>query len=75
MKRNTLFLAGLLLAACSHAPKTGVDTIFVNAFAWTLEESAPVAEAIAVSGNEIVYVGDNDGALALAELERQPAPS
>jgi predicted amidohydrolase YtcJ len=66
MKRNTLFLAGLLLAACSHAPKTGVDTIFVNAFAWTLEESAPIAEAIAVSGNEIVYVGDNEGALALA---------
>ena len=66
MKRNTLFLAGLLLAACSDAPKTGVDTIFVNAFAWTLEESAPIAEAIAVSGNEIVYVGDNEGALALA---------
>jgi predicted amidohydrolase YtcJ len=66
MKRNALLLAGLLLAACSHAPKTGVDTIFVNAFAWTLEESAPIAEAIAVSGNEIVYVGDNEGALALA---------
>ena len=66
MKRNALLLAGLLLAACSHPPNTGVDTVFVNAFAWTLEESAPIAEAIAVSGNEIVYVGDNEGALALA---------
>lgn len=65
-------LAALLclcgLAACDQAVDVseGVDSVFINANAWTLDESAPTAQAIAVDGNRIVYVGDNDGALALA---------
>ena len=56
------------LAACSQpAEETpGVDTVYLNAFAWTLDDALPSAEAVAVDAGEIVYVGDNDGALALA---------
>jgi predicted amidohydrolase YtcJ len=56
----------LLVAACGPVPQPGADLVFVNARAWTLDESAPWAEAVAVHGSEIVYVGDNAGAIAMA---------
>jgi predicted amidohydrolase YtcJ len=68
MKRSGLFLA-CLLAGCGQAPEPGVDTIFLNASAWTLNDAMPTAEAVAVDGNRIVYVGDNEGAQALAGEE------
>ncbi|MEX2124843.1 MAG: amidohydrolase [Woeseia sp.] len=55
-----------LLAACAESEDPGVDRIFVNAAAYTLVDDAPWAEAVAVDGGRIVYVGDNDGAQALA---------
>jgi len=61
-----VLVSALLLVACGKSPQPGVDTVFVNARAWTLDESAPWAEAVAVSGSEIVYVGDNAGANAMA---------
>ena len=61
-----VIVSALLVAACSQAPEPGVDLVFVNARAWTLDASAPWAEAVAVNGNEIVYVGDNAGAIAMA---------
>lgn len=66
MKPRVLFLASLLLAGCGQAPAPGVDTVFINGTVWTLDESQPMVEALAVDGNEIVYVGNNEGALALA---------
>jgi predicted amidohydrolase YtcJ len=66
MKRSSFVLAAFLLAACGKAPDTGVDAVFLNATAWTLDESMPLAEAVAVDAGEIVYVGDNAGALELA---------
>lgn len=67
MKRSlALLLSGLLVAGCGQAPATGVDAVFLNAVAWTLDDTLPLAEAVAVNGDEIVYVGDNEGALALA---------
>jgi predicted amidohydrolase YtcJ len=65
MRCSRLFLA-CLLAGCGQAPEPGVDTVFLNASAWTLNDSMPTAEAVAVDGNKIVYVGDNEGAQALA---------
>lgn len=58
-----------LIAACTEASDPGVDRIFVNAAAYTLVEDAPWADAIAIDGDRIVYVGDNAGALELAGEE------
>jgi predicted amidohydrolase YtcJ len=66
MKRKLSFLACLLLVGCNQAPKPGVDAVFLGGTVWTLDDSMPLVEALAVDGDEIVYVGDNDGALALA---------
>src|SRR4026208_432392 len=38
------------------------DIIITNAKVFTSDESNPHAEALAVKGNRIVYVGDNTGA-------------
>jgi predicted amidohydrolase YtcJ len=64
-------LAGLLamvvvLSNCASTADPGVEHIFINARAYTLDEKMPWAEAVAVDGDTIVYVGDNAGALALA---------
>jgi predicted amidohydrolase YtcJ len=66
--RRALLPPGLLvvlLAGCSEPADPGVDHIFINAAAWTLVEDKPWAEAVAVDGDRIVYVGDNGGAEAL----------
>jgi predicted amidohydrolase YtcJ len=61
----------LLLAACGQQSNESAtsaaqvaDRVFLNARIYTLEESAPWAEALAIRGDEIVYVGDNAGAQA-----------
>lgn len=56
----------LALAGCAESPGEGVDRIFFSARVYTLDDAAPWAEALAVDDGRIVYVGDNDGALALA---------
>jgi len=57
-----------MLAACSpeQEAEPGVDSVFVNGAVYTLDENQPWAEAVAVDGSEIVYVGDVAGALAMA---------
>jgi predicted amidohydrolase YtcJ len=55
-----------LLAACGPPPEPGVDAVFFNARAYTLDDEARWAEAVAVEDGSIVYVGDNEEALALA---------
>jgi predicted amidohydrolase YtcJ len=61
----------LLLAAISSSLSpmavAGADQVFLNSSAYTLEESMPWAEAIAVEGDTIIYVGDNAGARALID--------
>jgi len=61
----------LLLAGCNateqqSAPSPeAADFVFVNGKVYTVDDSNPWAEAVAVRGNEIVYVGDAAGAEAL----------
>ena len=51
------------LAACAEKPRSEVaDVVFTNASVYTVDEAQPWAEAVAVKGNEIVYVGDAGGA-------------
>ncbi len=64
--RAVSMLMLLCLAGCAKDIGPGVDSIFVNAQAYTLDSNAPWAEAVAVKDDKIVYVGDNAGALALA---------
>jgi predicted amidohydrolase YtcJ len=56
------------LAACSPTPEAddGVDRIFVNGPIYTLDETQPWVEAVAIDGSEIVFVGDVAGAQAMA---------
>ena len=56
----------VVLGGCSEETKVGVDTVFFNAAVYTVDASQEWAEAIAVEGDSIVYVGDSDAALALA---------
>ena len=55
-----------LTAACGNKQNPGVDTIFLNAKIYTVNEKQPWADAIAIDDGSIVYVGDNAGAIALA---------
>ena len=41
------------------------DTVFTNAAVLTMNDDNPTAQAVAVTGNEITYVGDAAGAQAL----------
>ncbi len=59
-------VALLSLSACAGIELPGVDTVFYNAQAYTMDAKKPWAEAVALKGDTIVYVGDNAGALALA---------
>lgn len=74
-----LVIAGATASACStpgpapldgdsspSSPASPVDYVFHNGRVYTVSDSAPWAEAVAVTGDTISYVGDTAGALALA---------
>lgn len=75
-----MVIAGTTAGACSSAGPSSVtsgdsspsasadpvDYVFHNGRVYTVSESAPWAEAVAVKGNTISYVGEGAGALALA---------
>ncbi|MBT8101816.1 MAG: amidohydrolase family protein, partial [Gammaproteobacteria bacterium] len=60
-------LCAIILAACGDktTQETAADHVFANARVYTLDEARPWAEAVAVKGNKIVYVGDTAGVEAL----------
>jgi len=65
-KSICFLLCACLLAACAEKPQSeAADFVVTNARVYTVDESLPWAEAVAVRGNEIVYVGDADGVKAL----------
>ncbi len=53
------------IAACTGSEAgEPADFVFTNGKVYTVNEAQPWAEAVAVRGNEIVYVGDDAGAAA-----------
>ncbi len=60
---GSLLLAALtaLCASVSFAADPA-DIVFTGGKVYTVNEKQPWAEAVAVKGNKIVYVGDNAGA-------------
>ena len=64
----TLFSVVLLVAACSGSNDRAdsADIVFTNTRVYTLNDAAPWAEAVAIRGDTIVYVGSAAGAEALA---------
>jgi predicted amidohydrolase YtcJ len=64
MKRWLLpiaFLPAFGLSACQPAPEPA-DLVLTNGTIYTVDADRSVAQAVAVAGGTIVYVGDNDGA-------------
>ncbi len=63
---QTKFLLFVLLcislAAARGAGTEKADYVFKNGAVYTMDPKAPKAEAVAVTGKEISYVGDNKGA-------------
>lgn len=68
MKRLLLISLLAMAAAVGPGPSSPgrADLVLYNANVITVDESLPRAEAIAVSGDRIVYVGGSDTALSLA---------
>jgi hypothetical protein len=57
----------LLLAACSksgNSPNAAADYVFTNGKVYTVNPDQEWAQAVAVRGDTIVYVGDSDSAKA-----------
>jgi predicted amidohydrolase YtcJ len=68
MMRNWTAMLGRCLAGmitCSNAGAAEMaDYVFKNGAVYTIETGNPKAEAVAVTGKQIAYVGDNQGAAA-----------
>src|SRR5205085_10524133 len=55
----------ILLSLCppiASSQADGADLVFTNGNVYTVNDRAPKAEAIAVKGDRIVFVGSNEGA-------------
>jgi len=64
--RGALLCAALLLAACQQPASevASADIVLRGGVIHTVDANLPRAEAIAVSGSEIVFVGNGDAAVA-----------
>ena len=51
-----------LLPRSNGEPSEPADTIFLNGNVYTVNDAQPQAEAIAIKGDRILFVGSNDGA-------------
>lgn len=59
-------LAAVILCGCGQPPPDArADLVLKNAWVYTVDEAGSVAQAVAIRGNEIVYVGDDEGAEGL----------
>ena len=72
IQKPVILALSFLLVACDQSSPTEnntvlqVDTVYHNAKVYTVNDSAPWAEAVAIKGDEIVFVGSDHDALALA---------
>src|SRR4029078_12936965 len=62
MKVILLVASLLLLTFVAPAPQSAADIVFKNGNIYTANEKSPKAQAIAVKGDKIVFVGTNDAA-------------
>ncbi|MGQ0643244.1 MAG: amidohydrolase [Gemmatimonadaceae bacterium] len=60
MKHFSQFGAIALTLACAGEPADPADIVLRNTFVYTVDSANPRAEAIAIAGGRIVYVGPND---------------
>ena len=60
-------LYSVLLAGCARESSAVADYVFTNAKVYTVNSKQEWAEAVAVSGNKIIYVGDAAGAAAYTD--------
>ncbi len=63
--RMRLLVSALVVAAPVFAQQTPADLIVTNARIYTVDDAHPLAQAMAVRGGRIVFVGDARGALTL----------
>lgn len=72
MKSFGCALAATVLASCAAAPNPqSADIVYVNGDVWTGVKGAPRAEAVAIAGEKIIYVGDSAGARAVLDDETE----
>lgn len=77
LTRNGLLIPALLLAACGPAPESkpqaaqspiaaplAATHVFLHGAVWTADPDSAWAQAVAVAGSDILYVGDDEGARA-----------
>jgi len=71
--RSIKLAAALLVLAGLASPLWAqpADYVFKNAKVYTLNSASPWAEAVAVRGNKITYVGDNSGLATLTSANTQ----
>lgn len=72
--RRISFLVVLMLAAgCAESEKpvapAAADFVFTNAKVYTSDHAQPWAQAVVVSGTDVVFVGDTEGAQAFVGPE------
>lgn len=60
--RKQFFILLVFLAACSPDKLTAVDRVLTNGLIYTVDETQPWAEAVAIKDGEFVYVGNSAGA-------------
>jgi predicted amidohydrolase YtcJ len=58
----TVLMSAMLFSAASAAASTPADLVVTEARIYTAAAGHPYAEALAVSGGSLVYVGDKSGA-------------
>ena len=71
--RSITLAAALLVLGGLSSPLRAqpADYVFKNAKVYTLNSTSPWAEAVAVRGNKIAYVGDNSGLATLMSAKTQ----
>ena len=57
---SLLFMAAILVACQGGRPEPA-DLVLTNGYVYTVDDTRSVAEAVAVRGDEIIYVGTGDG--------------
>ena len=66
----TLLVGVLLVISMATAVYAGsADTVALNGKIYTVNPKQPWAEAVAIKGTDIVYVGDNEGSKAFIGKE------